>query len=228
MIRTGSCCLLLAATFLLAADNPTWQTKRVEQWDTEDAKQFLAQSPWVGRVPLQVIPNRSPDQRRDSGDWNAGIGTGVGFEAILGGERARLAIARAHNLPSPGDVDIRWDSALPVRVAEEKAGQKPTTLHTEWYAITVYNVPLPESHWGAEKLKGLAYLRRENKKDFKPARAEVVRNSDGTATVTFLFNRSEEITKRDKTVIFAAQFDRLFVSQFFYPREMVMRGQMEL
>jgi len=29
-------------------------------------------------------------------------------------------------------------------------------------------------------------------------------------------------------VIFAAQFDRLFVSQFFYPRQMVMRGQMEL
>jgi hypothetical protein len=115
-----------------------------------------------------------------------------------------------------------------VRVAEEKTGQKPTTLHTEWYAITVYDVPLPESHWGAEKLKGLAYLRRENKKDFKPTRAEVVRNDDGTATVTFLFNRSEEITKGDKTVIFAAQFDRLFVSQFFYPRQMVMRGQMEL
>ena len=106
------------------------------------------------RVPLQVIPDRSPDQRRDSGDWDTGIGKGVGFEAILGGERARLAIARAHDKPSPGDVDIRWDSALPVRVAEEKTGQKPTTLHTEWYAITVYDVPLPESHWGAEKLKG--------------------------------------------------------------------------
>ena len=92
----------------------------------------------------------------------------------------------------------------------------------------MYNVPLPESHWGAEKLKGLAFLRRENKKDFRPARAEVVRNDDGTATVTFLFTRSEEITKGDKAVIFAAQFDRLFVSQFFYPRQMVMRGQMEL
>ena len=228
MIRTGSGFLLLAATFLIAADNPAWQTKRVEQWDTEDAKQFLAESPWVGHVPLQWIPDRSPDQRRDSGDWDAGIGKGVGFEAILGGERARLAIARAHEKPDPGKVDIRWASALPVRVAEEKTGQKPNTPWKEWYAITVYNVPLPESHWGADKLKGLAYLRRENKKDFKPSRAEVVRNSDGTATVTFLFNRSEEITRREKTVIFAAQFDRLFVSQFFYPREMVMRGQMEL
>jgi len=231
MIRTSRCSLLFfAAALLVAADNPAWKTKRVEQWDTQDAKQFLAESPWVGRVPLQVIPDRSPDQRRDSGDWDTGVGKGVGLDGtgIFGAERMRLAIARAHDKPSPGMVDIRWESALPVRVAEEKLGQKPTTHHMDWYTITVYDVPLPESRWGAEKLKNLAFLRRTGKKDFKPSRAVVLRNDDGTATVTFLFSRAEEITRRDKAVVFAAQFDQLFVSQFFYPGEMLMRGELEL
>ncbi len=236
MIRTRRFLLpLLTAAFLAAADNPTttpaWKTKRVEQWDTEDAKQFLSESPWAGRVPLQLLPDRSPFERRDSGDWEAGAGKGVGLDAldiILGGERGKLAIERARNKPSPGLVDVRWESALPVRTAEEKLGQNPTARYTDWYVITVYDVQLPTSHWGADKLKKLAYLRRAGKKDFKPSRAEVVRNDDGTATVSYLFSRSEEITRRDKTVIFAAQLDRLFVVQFFYPGQMLMRDELEL
>ena len=231
MIRSRRYCLILVAgTYLVAADNASWRNKSVAQWDADDARQFLAASPWVGRAPLQVIPDQSPDQRRDSGDWDAGVGHGVGLEGtgIFGTERMKLAIARAHDHPSPGMVDIRWESAMPVRAAEQKLGQKPSTHYADWYVITVYDVPLPESHWGADKLKGLAYLKREGKKDFKPTKAEVIRNDDGTATVTYLFTRSEEIARRDKTVIFVAQLDRLFVSQFFYPKEMVMKGDLEL
>lgn len=223
--------LVLAATFLSAAGNPPWRSKPVAQWDREDAKQVLTESPWAGRVRLQVIPDRSPGERRDSGDWDAGAGGGAGLEAtgVLGREKMRQAIARAHDNPSPGMVDIRWESAMPVRTAEEKLGQKAATeLESDWYAITVYDVPLPESQWGANKLKGLAWVRRANKKDFKPSRAEVIRNDDGTATVTYLFSRSEEITRGDRTVIFAAQFDRLFVSRYFYPRTMQIAGKMEL
>jgi hypothetical protein len=233
MNRTGNCLLLfLAAAFLPAAENSTWKTKPVDQWDKDDAKQFLADSPWVGRAALQNIPDRSPGERRDSGDWDAGVGQGLGLAAvldILGGGNLDEAIARAHNKPSPGMVDIRWESALPVRAAESKVGQAPASaLHTDWYAITVYDVRLPESRWGPGKLKGLAYLKRENKKDFKPSRVEVVRNEDGTATVTYLFSRAEEITRRDRSVIFVAQLDRLFLSQFFYPRTMLIAGQLEL
>ena len=79
MIRTTSCGLFLAtAALLLAADAPTWKAKPVEQWDNEDAKQILADSPWVGRAALQPIPDRSPGERRDGGDWNAGVGGGLG------------------------------------------------------------------------------------------------------------------------------------------------------
>jgi hypothetical protein len=48
------------------------------------------------------------------------------------------------------------------------------------------------------------------------------------ATVVYLFSRHEEITRGDKNVIFAAQIDRLFVSEFFYPATMQFDGRLEL
>jgi hypothetical protein len=232
--RTRSCgLLLLAGTFLSAANTPSWKTKPVEQWDNEDAKQILADSPWVGRATLQPIRDRSPAERRDSGDWDAGVGQGLGLDVLLevftGGARMDEAIARAHFKPSPGKVDIRWESAMPVRAAESKLGETAASaLHTGWYAIVLRDVPVPEKHWGAGKLKGLAYLKRENKRDFKPSRVEIVRQQDGMATVTYLFSRSEEISRKDRSVIFVAQIDRLFVAQFFYPGTMLIADQLEL
>jgi len=230
--RIRSCGLLLiAATFLPADSAPSWKTKPVEKWDPEDAKQILADSPWAGRVALQPIPDRSPDQRRDGGDWDSGIGNGVGIAGtgLLGKAAMEEAIARAHFKPSPGNVDIRWESAMPVRAAELKLGQTPaTSLHKGWYAITLYDVPLPDRQWGAGKLKGLAYLKREDKRDFKPSMVEIQRQPDGNANITYLFSRSEEISRRDKNVVFVAQIDRLFVAEFFYPGTMLIAGQLEL
>jgi hypothetical protein len=230
--RTRNCgLLLLAATFLLFADVSSWKTKAVEQWDNEDAKQLLADSPWVGSATLQPIPDRSPGERRDSGDWDTAIGPGVGIAGtgILGPRRMAEAIAHAHEQPSPGKVAIRWESAMPVRAAESKLGEAPASvLYTGWYAITLYDVPLPQKHWGATKLKGLAWLRREHKPDFKPSRVEVHRQADGMATLIYLFPRREEITRGDKNVIFAAQIDRLFISEVFYPGTMQIAGKLEL
>lgn len=234
MTRTRSCgLLLLAATFLLADNAPSWKTKPVEQWDNEDAKQILADSPWVGNAKLQPIRDRSPAERRDSGDWDAGVGGGVGLAALLeiftGGGSMDEAIARARSKPSPGKVEIRWESAMPVRAAEAKLSRTPASaLHTGWYAITLYDVPHPAKHWDAGKLKGLAYLKRENKREFKPSRVEIAQHEDGRATITYLFSRSEEISRRDRSVIFVAQIDRLFVAQFFYPGTMLIAGQLEL
>jgi hypothetical protein len=161
----------------------------------------------------------------------AGIGKGVGIAGtgILGPTRMHEAIARAHEQESPGKVTIRWESAMPVRAAETKLGQAPASdLHTGWYAITMYDVPLPKKHWGAHKLKGVAYIRRENKPDFKPSRVEVHRNADGMATLVYLFPRHEEITRGDKSLVFAAQIDRLFVAESFYPATMQLGGRLEL
>src|ERR1035438_3429913 len=125
-MRTTVCSVLfIAATAVLAADNPAWMNKSIAEWNEEDAKQLLANSPWVGRAELQVISDKSPDQRRDGGDWDEGIGKGVGIAGtgILGSRRAQEAIKEAHEKPSYGDVMIRWESAAPVRAAESKLGE---------------------------------------------------------------------------------------------------------
>ena len=222
---------LLAAGLLVSATVPSWKTKPVAQWDNNDAKQIMAESPWAGSAILQPIPDKSPAERRDSGDWDAGVGQGVGLAGtgILGPRRMREAIEGAHYKPSPGNVMVRWASALPIRAAEAKLGLPPATdLHTAWYAIVIYDVPLPEHRWDGGKLKGLAYLRRENKPDIKPSRVDVVRGDEGMATVTYLFPRSEEIGRKDRSVVFGAQLDRLFVALEFYPNAMQIAGQIEL
>jgi hypothetical protein len=231
MYRTKGCgLLLLAAAFLPAENTPSWKNKPIGQWDNEDAKQILADSPWVGYATLQTIRDRSPAERRDSGDWDTGIGPGVGFAALslFDTPAVEEAIALAHFKPSPGTVPIRWESALPVTTAEAKLGGSAAfPLRNNWYAITLYDVPLPRS-WGAVKLKRLAYLRRANKPDFKPSRVEILRHEDGKATITYLFSRSEEITRKDRSIIFVTQIDRLFVAQCFYPGTMQLEGQLEL
>jgi hypothetical protein len=224
--------LLLAACFVALADDPSWKNKPVEQWSQEDAKQVLADSPWAKSVALQRVRDLSPDERLAGGDMRAGIGKGVGFSGIglLGASRQAEALARAHSKPDPGEVVVRWESAGPVRAAEQKLGDAaaPAVDSKNYYAIVVCDVPTP-TRWNlARELRGIAALKRDKKKDLKPTRVVILRSVDGRATLVYLFRRSVEITKKDVYVEFAAQIGRLFVSQRFSCQEMQIRGQLEL
>jgi hypothetical protein len=223
--------LLLSACLIASADDPSWKSKPVEQWDQTDAKQLLTESPWVKSVHLQRVRDLSPDERRDGGNMEAGIGKGVGLAGIglFGPTKAAEAIRRAHEKPDPGNVMVRWESARPVRVAERKSGETDApAVDAEYYAIAVYNVPTPK-RWGlASELRGVASLKRAKKKDMKPARVLILRKDDDLATVVYLFRRSVEISKRDGWVSFSAQIGRLVVWQPFSTQEMQIRGELEL
>jgi hypothetical protein len=237
MYRTLRPCLPLLATFLFAAADlsmaadPSWRGKPVSQWNAEDAKQLLADSPWVKHVTPHWLPDLSPFQREEGGNLNEGVGQGVGLEGtgILGSRREAAAIKRAHTKPEPLPVMVRWESALPVRTAEQKAGETiAPTLRSDDYAIAVYDIPTPKQGNLAGLLKGSAFLRRYQKKDMKPSRVEILRHDDETATIVYLFPRSVEIAKRDGAIEFAAQIGRLWVSQYFYTGEMQLRGEPQL
>ena len=66
---------------------------------------------------------------------------------------------------------------------------------------------------------------REKKRDFKPSRVQILRQSDGNATVVYFFPRSAEITRKDRTVTFVAQIGRLFVTQYFSIDDMLLQGR---
>ncbi len=222
--------LPLSAVVLLAADIPSWTSKPVTQWDDDDARQVLEASPWAKIVEVQQVRNLSPDERRDSGDWDAGIGPSIGLEGtgVFGPELEAEAIARAHQRQDHGSVIVRWESS-PVRAAEFKLGlTNPVEGADSYYAILVYNIATPTRWNTANELKRIAFLKRDKKKDLKPVRVEIRQRPDGKANVMYLFRRSDEITRKDRNLRFVAQIGRLFVSQFFFPEDMQMDGRLEL
>jgi len=230
------CSLPLSAVLLLAADSAwaedlSWKDKPIPQWNEDDAKQVLTDSPWVKVDTPQNVRDLSPDERREGGNMEASVGHGVGLAGIglLGPRRQAEALARAHYKPTPNAVVVRWESAQPVRAAEQKVGETDVpTLDDDHYAIVVYDILTPKRYNLARELKGIAYLKRDNNKDIKPSHVEILRKDDGTATIVYLYPRKVEITKKDIRLLFVAQIGRLFVSQYFYTGQMQLQGQLEL
>jgi hypothetical protein len=224
---------LIVSAGLLVASGPSWTAKPVQQWNEQDAKQILSSSPWVKKAQPVQLPNTSEAARRQSG--RMGGGQGVGLQALspsiltgVGAKTPQQPTRRRRLGLSP--VEVRWESALPVRTAEQAAHEEdPPAWDGEMYAIAVYDVPgldIDSKGLSAE-LKRAAFLRL-GKRDLRPARVDVLPQEGDLTTVLFLFPRSAEITVEDKRVEFTTVFGRLSVTQSFYPREMQFQGKLEL
>jgi hypothetical protein len=222
------CLLVFAPVVLLSGDDPSWKEKSIPHWDDQDAKLILADSPWVKSVQPERVRDLSEFERRDSGDWEAGLKPGVGLIGFFDPQIAAVIMELYRERMTPGKVTVRWESALPVRAAEMKAGEVSAPVWDgNYYAIAVYDVP-PPFRWNfANELKGVAFLKRDKKKDLKPVRVELSRHENGMATVVYLFSRTAEISRKDSNVRFVAQIGRLWVSQFFFPEEMEFQGSPE-
>src|ERR1700722_11544896 len=222
---------LFTALLTATAYNPSWKDSPVAQWSDDDAKQLLSDSPWSKSVHLDKVRNLSLFERRDGGDWEAGIPTGIGMEelGLFADWREIEAFEHAYAVSKLGTVTVRWESALPVRAAEAKIGDNPEAGWTgDYYAIAVHDLR-PPFRWNlANQLKGVAFLKRDKKRDVKPARVVVLPRANGLATFVYLFPRSVEITKKDRSLAFVAQIGRLFISVNFFPEDMRMDGELEL
>ena len=106
---------------------------------------------------------------------------------------------------------LRWESALPVSAAELKSHEAGVTVDEKYYAIAVYGLPdrvvSGDPDKLAEELKKEASIKRDGKKDFKPAGVEVQQRENGNV-ILYLFPRSTEITRDDKRVEFNAVIGR--------------------
>ena len=173
----NSLCWIVSATQLVAAD-PVWQSKPAAQWTEDDARQILAKSPWMRETRATITRRLTEDQLREGGQM--GQPTGVGNAGVdpkgsgpkvspnvftgAGGDDRSL-----RSLPQGITLKIRWESALPVRLAELKAHEAdPPTLAGDGYRIAVYGIP-PGNYKDdpkrlGEPLKDLAALKREGKK----------------------------------------------------------------
>jgi hypothetical protein len=224
--------LVYPLTLLIAAD-PSWMSKPIQQWDEEDAKQILTNSPWVRHAKPAILPQLTEDQRREGGQMGGGKGVGlqgVGGDGVFAPAQNPEA-ARAKAASGYADaLTVRWESALPVRVAEVKANEiGAPDWEGEFYAVAVYDVPgLKGGSNELNILKRSALLKREGKKDIKPERVNVLQRANGLAIVVYLFPRTDEITRDDKRVRFSAQIARLYLERDFDTGEMEFQGKMQL
>ena len=159
---------------------------------------------------------------------------GVGFDGVDGnGARAKSrASGDAQSSSLAITLQLRWESALPIRAAELKAHiVEPPTLAGDGYSLAVYGVP--GAYFKADPrtlgapLKKAAVLRRDGKKDVNPSSVEVFQRDDGLAVV-YLFPLSAEITGEDRRIDFFAQIGRLALTQYFDAGEMQFQGKPEL
>ena len=221
-------CVVVVITVLLSAADPAWKTKQVAQWDEADAKQLLADSPWVRHAVPGQLPELMAEQRREGGP--TGGGKGVGLAGLEGRGPADPRASRLSQMPA---LPIRWESAFPVRAAELKAREEGAP---DWegdaYVLAIYNVP-EIKYTGRQKtqpgeLKQAAALKRDGKKDIRPSSVQLMQQPNGLSVVVYVFPRSEEISAGDPRVEFVAQINRWSLAQYFYPAEMVLEGKTQL
>ena len=223
MFRGSYIAVFTASAVLLFPADPAWKTKPVQQWDEQDAKQVLADSPWVKRAVVAVLPELTAQQRREGGA-TAGD-RGIGMKGLNGG------VAQPTKLVAP--ITIRWESAFPIRAAELKAREiGAPDWDGEAYVLAVYDVPdlkvASNTKLLATELKQAAVLKRAGKKDVHPSNVELMQQQNGLSTVAFVFPRSEEITLGDQRIEFDAQINRLSLAQYFFPSEMEFEGKLQL
>jgi len=235
-----SLCLVLAAVHLIAAD-PVWKSKPADQWTEEDAKQVLDKSPWARQIGAVITRRLTEDQLREAGQMGQPRTVGnVGVDPKGSGPKVSPDV-----LSGPGGDDrsprsrpqsialkLRWESALPIRLAELKSREvEPPTLQGDGYSIAVYGIPGGDFKGDptklGEPLKSLASLKREGQKDVRPISVEVFQRENGVVVV-YLFPLSAEITKKDRRIQFEAQIGRIVVAQDFELSEMEFAGKLEL
>jgi hypothetical protein len=226
---------------LLIAGDPAWLGKPIPGWTEEDARQILDNSPWSRIVVAGITRRQSEDERRAGGEM--GQPKGVGYDGVGTPRPApHFPIQSPADLVKPAPwvappteylkLQLRWESALPIRAAELKAGVvAPPTLVDDGYSLAVYGVP-GEYFKGDPKslgdpLKKLAVLRREGKKDVRPSSAEVFQLGR-EVVVVYVFPLSAEIGKQDGHIDFGAQIGRLVFTQTFNLDEMQFQGKLAL
>ena len=232
----------ISAAVLLAADGP-WKTRPAALWTPEDARQILTKSPWARQVQAGVARRESEDELREGGQM--GQPKGIGYDGVdPKGSGPKLPSSPLDIFTGSGTdrsprsmvssmiLRLRWESALPVRLAELKSQESdPPTLEGDGYRIAVYGLPGGNFKGDPKKLgdplKEQAVLRRDGKKDVKPTSVEVFGLSDGWAVV-YLFPLSAEISPKDVRLEFEAHIGRIVVAQSFDLSEMIFQGKLEL
>jgi hypothetical protein len=207
--------ILMPTLLLLAADE--WKSKPVSQWTPADAKQVLASSGWVKAATVGQIQLRSEAQLREGGKMG-------------GGARRPKNDGGSTDGNAPQTLQVRWESAKPIRSAEVIAADSDAPQWDgDYYVLAVYGVPgltgNPKAL--ASDFKRTASLKGDTNKELKPVRVDVVVGGNRMATVVYFFPRTADLAS-NKIVTFTAQIGRMAIAPNFDREEMRLQGNVEM
>lgn len=239
--------LLAASVAILNASNP-W-SKDSSQWSSDDVERVLANSPW-GRVAGATFDTPADDEEQGH-ELPPGNQAGDSRGATDGKWDGGVSKNSSGTIPTL-PVTVRWDSALPMIKAWQRAGGNQTGdpgLSEEdlkkFYVITVIGlVPSMNLKHPAHPANGspdistpvdpeqrLAGIKTQSHLFFpnRPSvRPDEVKLDPNTGALRFYFPRSSSIQMNDKEVLFSTRYGRLTVRQRFRLKDMLYKGVLEL
>ncbi len=247
--------LVVSAGLMFAAD--PWN-KDPQKWTANDAQRILNASPWAqstnavfdaeqdneppppGPLPGAAQAGMAGPRGYSDGNWDGGVG--------------KMPRGSTPSLP----ILIRWDSALPLREAAEKAGAgdassgvdaKPVAadVAAKDYVITLIGL-VPAKRYRnrgqlsassdsdgkadardpEEMLEGLMANTRLVRRGRPALAPENVRLDAETGTLRVFFPRTDPITASDRDLLFLTHFGAITVRKVFRPADMTCKGRLEL
>lgn len=234
----------------------TWEKKDYHEWDQEEVRQVLLNSPWARQVTIRVgrAPSlnqaRGRDPGRSMGEIMDGAAPNPGGapsepgcehpQLVLDGNLLLHLVCRGSSSAVAGKVIIRWRSALPIKQALVKLrfgdqaasnpdGKEFLKPDDRYYVLAITGLPsrMARIPEDANQLRHVISLQRRRKLDMEPE-AVFVRSREEVVNVYALFPRSEAITLEDKNVHLVMSVGELAIRRRFKLKDMVFDGRLEL
>ena len=201
------------------AGGPWWE-KNPDQWTADDLDKVLNHSEWVRRVMLTYLPSSSHGK---ASRQREGVETSSEFAC-----------------------DVRWESALPVRLARRFTGG-PKITDDKTYVLSINNLPvtfLRDSSGGisgksgqdeeqakqdiAAQLRGSALLQRGSHEPIHSERADWVRTDFSSSVIVSFAGAEHPIQVNDGEVTFFSQIGVFLLRATFSLKRMTYRGKLEV
>lgn len=238
----------------LAAASSSWQKDDPSQWTSADVYQILNNSAWSKSASVNIATapgyGNSGSNGGNGGTWGSdGPMPGGGMGRMGGGGMGGGGMGRGRGGGYPRNqqsttVTVRWESALPVRLAEAKTSGGPVDPAAlkplSEYVIVV--IGLPKSGFGsqgpttgsgddsedsrlADRLKAVTVLSFGHEQ-LNPTKVELDQGRDARAI--FHFDKSEPITLENKNAEFRITAERMELRKKFALKDMEYQGKLEL
>ncbi len=227
-MRIRQCCEIALAFAALAFSAEQVWDRAPASWTKAEAQSILDNSPWSQSINAAIIPVQSEEARRAGGVM--GQEHGLGYDLQSSKSAGLLGSWRSSPQLQTVPLLIRWESALPVRVAELRSGQTGVPLDAfDGCILAIYRIP--GTYFGdpgkwSKQLVSSASLESGGHPLTRPEQATVYQMSDGVAAVYYFPSTAVEDAKA--SIYFQARIGRLQISKAFLPEKMRFQGALAL